>query len=161
MSLTNDQLETRLDELELRAVREGERAAKAGEGFLARHPRALLAVGVVVALLAAIVLLVPDAAALGAWIGTHAAWTVQVAFLAVAAVLVVAAFLLLQITIHDPLLIEPEVKRTWLEWHKGYREGERSEQDGAFMLAGAVVAGATMLMMALITLGVFYAGAAL
>ena len=159
--MTEKEMQDRFEDLEA-LVRKG---AQAGEreavSLWERVPkvaraRTLAAFGVLAAVAALLWAVVPDGAALGSWLAQHAQWSVQVAFVAAAAVLVVAAFLLLQATVLDPLLIGPEVRQAWLDWYAGWRKGERNrETDGRFMLAGAVLAGCTLLMMGLIALGVF------
>ena len=171
MSQTNDHLEKRADsfearieELELRARREvsgvEQRAASLLSG-VRLNPRLITAFAVLAAVVLLLAAVLPDAAAFGAWLSTHAQWTAQVAFIAVAAALVIAAFLLLQVTVLDPLLIGPELKQSWLKWFKGYRDGKETEHDGLKMVAGAIFAAGVSIMMGLITLGVFIAGSAM
>ena len=171
MSQTNDHLEQRADsfearieELELRARREVSGVEQRAASFLSGvrlNPRLITAFAVLAAVVLLLAAVLPDAAALGAWLATHAQWTIQIAFVATAAILVNAAFLLLQVTVLDPLLIGPEVKQAWLGWFKAHRDGERGEHDALFLLAGAIYSGCTLLMMGLITLGVFLAGSAM
>ena len=168
---TKAELEAELRELKTRgvaavgeAVEHVEEAAPAvrhwAERFAHLPVRALVAVAVLGAVALALVFLVEDAAGLGGWIAEHAAWSVQVAWVAAAAVLVCAAFLLLQITVLDPLLIGPEVRKTFLGWHRRYEAGERSEEDGSMILAGAIYAGCVVLMMGILAFGVFWAAGA-
>ena len=165
--ISQKEMQDRIEDLEALIQ---ERAQEAGEEVRSvwdRIPkiaraRTLAAFGVLAAVAVVLALVVPDAGALATWLGGHAAWSVQIAFVAAAAVLVIAAFLLLQATVLDPLLIGPEVRQAWLDWYRRYLDGERScDNDGQFMMAGAIVAGATFIMMGLIALGVFLAASSL
>lgn len=154
-----EDLEAAIQERGAEAVRET-RSVWSGIGRIARA-RTLTAFGVLAAVAVVLALVVPDAGALGGWLAQHASWTVQAAFLSATSVLVIAAFLLLMVTVLDPLLIGPEVRQAWLDWHKGYATGERTEHDGRFIAAGATLAGCTLIFMGLVVLAVFVAGSAL
>lgn len=127
-------------------------------GWLAGRERIVFAIALLGCLVGAALAIVPSFSALGAWLSLHAEWSVQVAFLAIAAAIINAGYLVLQFTILDPLLIGPEFIGVWLDWRKRYLRGERSDEDGAFMRAGATYAGAVLVMMGIITFGTFYVG---
>ena len=112
--MTKVQLEQEVRKLKAEAAeRVGyvERRTESWWKTLPVHPRTIGAFVVLAAVLGLIVAVLPDAGALGGWLATHAQFTLQVAFLGATAILVNAAYLLLQVTVLDPLLIGPEVKQ--------------------------------------------------
>lgn len=159
--LSPEELSNLLDEAAGRGwvrPRGGGRAMGGVLAWIAGNHRIVFALVLFGCLVGAALAIVPSYSALTDWLALHAEWTIQVAFLAIAAVLINAGYLLLQLTILDPLLIGPEFVAIWLAWRRRYIAGERSVEDGAFMRAGATYAGAVLLMMAILTFGTFYVG---
>ena len=130
-------------------------------GWLSAHRRLVLALALLACLVAATLAVLPSFDAIRAWLAAHSEWTIQVGFLTLTAVIINAAWLLLQVTILDPLLIGPELIATWLAWRDRYMAGARTADDGAMMIAGAIYGAAVIVMMGVQTAAVFYVGTAM
>ena len=132
--ISQKEMQDRIEDLEALIRERAEETGAEARSIWRRIPRiararTLAAFGVLAAVAVVLALVVPDAGALAAWLGGHAAWSVQIAFVAAAAVLVIAAFLLLQATVLDPLLIGPEVRQAWLDWYKAVpRQGSATQR---------------------------------
>lgn len=121
--------------------------------------RWLVAAAVIAALVVLGGLVAEDWSTFGAWLGEHAKWVAQMALVSVAAGAVVVAFLVLQSTVMDAWTIAPEVRQAWLKWWKGYMDPSHTANahDPLMMLAGAVMALGTSILIGLLALGVFLA----
>lgn len=161
-----DAVRAEIHEAKQAAEAEAHTIVQEAEGFADRlrklpiNPRTITAFVVLIALIGLVFVVLPDIGALGSWLSTHSLFMLQAAVMGLTSVFVLSGILLLLATILDPLTIRPEWTNRFLAWFKRSKDGEKSDQDGKYMIAGAIFAAGTSIMIGLIVLAVFNLGAA-